>query len=541
MNRLTHLRLVPATGAAFALLLLGCSRGPATGSAAQGPAAAATPAAAARRHADAPGIDWFSGDVSSAFAAARSARKPILLYWGAIWCPPCQQLKSTVFSRPDFIAKSRLFVPVYLDGDDAGAQKWGEEFRVAGYPTLVVLDADRHELMRIAGGMDLGQYAAVLDNALADLQPAGALLDQAAASHPLNIGQCRRLAFNSWELEGGASAAANADLALRLDAASEFCPADARIERARLRIFAAAFATRAEADDLKSGQPPSPALRARVDSVDEVLSNERTAIAVADALQYPGENFFRAVKARGDAAAPWLARFSKVMDVVAADPDYVEADQLGAIGSKLQAIKTIKGAIPAGVARAASARVAAALARQQIPYVRSGIINAILPIYDLLGQNEQAYKVVQGELAHTATPYYYKADLGELAEQLGRRSEALKWYAEGFAEAQGPATRFQWGAIYAGGLLRLQPDDAVRIRDVTAQVLGELEGPDRIYRRARMRLERLDLALRKWNTDTRGAHHDVLVGLHERMQQICGKIPKTDAARGSCDAFLASA
>jgi protein disulfide-isomerase len=229
------------------------------------------------------------------------------------------------------------------------------------------------------------------------------------------------------------------------------------------------------------------------------------------------------------------------MDAAASDPDFAEADQLGAIGSKLTAIKVIKGAIPTGVARAARARVAAALADNQIPFVRSGIINAVLPIYDVLGQNEQAYKVVQGELAKTATPYYYKADLGDLAEGLGRKEEALKWFSEGYAEAHGPATRFQWGAFYAASLLRLAPNDADRILSVTGQVLGELDGPDRIYRRARMRLARLDKSLRKWNADTGNAHHAVLVGLRERMQHICVKIPQTEPARASCDAFLASA
>ena len=525
--------------AATALLLASCSKSPAPESATAA-ATGATSVAHAGRHSDAPGIAWFAGDVSEAFDAARGARKPLLLYWGAIWCPPCQQLKSTVFSRPDFIAKSALFVPVYLDGDDAGAQKWGEQFHVTGYPTVVVLDADRHELMRIAGGMDLDQYAGVLDNALADVQPASALLDSASAGHALALSQCRRLALNAWELDTPTDAAASAKLARQLDAAADHCPADARVERARLQIFAAAFATHAEADTLKGGARPSAALLAHVDVVDKILSNDSTALSTADALQILDEEFFRVVKSRGNASA-WLVRFSKVMDFAAAQPNFAEADQLGAVGSKLQAIKTINGAIPAGVARAATARVNAALAERQIPYVRSGIINAVLPIYDMLGQNEQAYKVVQGELKNTATPYYYKTDLGELAEQLGRKNEALKWYSEGFAEAQGPATRFQWGAIYASSLLRLEPDDGAKIGTVTSQVLGELDGPDRIYQRARMRLEKLDAALRKWNTETKGAHHDVLVNLHDRMQQICGKIPKAEAARGSCDAFLASA
>jgi thiol-disulfide isomerase/thioredoxin len=479
--------------------------------------------------------------VGGAFAAAKSARRPILLYWGASWCPPCQQLKATVFSRPDFIAKSRLFVPVYLDGDDAGAQRWGEEFRVSGYPTLVVLDSERHELMRIAGGMDLSLYTTVLDTALAELQPADALLNSAATGAALNSGQCRRLAYNGWEPDFGVDAAGSANLAKQLDAAAAHCPAEARVERARLQIFAAGYATQAEADALKAGQAPSATLRTHVVAVSKMLSNEATAGAVTDALLSLDENFFRAVKADAASAGPWLVRFTKVMDAAAGDPDLAEADQLGAIGSKLAAIKAIRGAIPAGAARAANARVALALAEHQIPYVRSGIINAVLPIFDVLGENEKAYKVVQGELAKTATPYYYKADLGELAEGLGRKDEALKWYAEGYAEARGPATRFQWGQTYAVSLMRLQPNDPDKIFSVTGQVLGELDGPDRIYRRARVRLARLDKALRKWNTDTGNVHQAVIVGLRDRMQHICVKIPQAEPARTNCDAFLASA
>ena len=80
------------------------------------------------------GIDWFDGDVDAAFAAASAAPKPLFLYWGAEWCPPCAQIKATIFSRREFQERSRLFVPVYLDGDTPSAQKQGERFGVVGYP-----------------------------------------------------------------------------------------------------------------------------------------------------------------------------------------------------------------------------------------------------------------------------------------------------------------------------------------------------------------------------------------------------------------------
>ena len=87
-------------------------------------APATTAKAAAAEHGEA-GIAWRQAandaEVDAAFASARSENKPVFVYWGAKWCPPCNQVKVTLFNRQDFIERSRAFVPVYVDGDSPGA------------------------------------------------------------------------------------------------------------------------------------------------------------------------------------------------------------------------------------------------------------------------------------------------------------------------------------------------------------------------------------------------------------------------------------
>ncbi len=155
-----------------------------------------------------PGIAWYSGSVEAAFAAAKSQNKPVFLYWGAAWCPPCHELKATVFSRPDFIEKLKLFVPVFLDGDNPGAQKWGDRFGVSGYPTVLVLRADQSELARISGGMDLSQYAQLLDTVLGDVRPVNTILAalKSGGARPMSQDDCHRLAYYGWDLTDNVSA-----------------------------------------------------------------------------------------------------------------------------------------------------------------------------------------------------------------------------------------------------------------------------------------------------------------------------------------------
>jgi thiol:disulfide interchange protein len=122
---------VVALGAALAVFALaGCDRRKDEPPPPE-PKSAAAKAAGEESHLP-PGIAWFDGDVDAAFAAAKAANKPVFLYWGAEWCPPCAQIKTTIFAKREFQDRSRLFVPVYLDGDTPSAQKHGERFGVVG-------------------------------------------------------------------------------------------------------------------------------------------------------------------------------------------------------------------------------------------------------------------------------------------------------------------------------------------------------------------------------------------------------------------------
>lgn len=466
----------PCLAALFALALAACQKTPE-------PPAAAAPAAA---HSE--GIEWFQGELPAAFEQAKAEGKPVFLYWGADWCPPCLQLKASVLKRPDFVAKSKLFVPVYLDGDAAGAQRWGEEFKVQGYPTVVILTPDRREITRLSGGMDLERYAEVLDNALADTLPAAELLarlDDPAVM--LSVDECRRLALFPWSLEGPDDAAAITALATRLDAAAARCPAELTDERAMLTIAAADIEPNA----------------ARVDALTAIVRDRPLAIRVSDALIVPGKALREAIRARGaEVSSAFLSDYSAVMKEAASSHTRAEGDQLSAVSAELIVTKALSAdqQVPEAMASAARDRVSAALAATQEPYARAGVVNSASWIYDTLGDIPAAYAMIKAESERSASPYYYYLDLGDLEEQQGRTKEALEWYGRAYETSKGAATRFQWGATYLRALLRLTPDDTARIREVGLSVLGELQGPDQVHGRSKRILERLDDEVAKWAT-----------------------------------------
>ena len=515
-----------ALAAAFALS--GCGRE-------APPAPVAAPAddhGAASNHLPA-GIDWYAGDVDAAFAAAKSAGKPLFLYWGAEWCPPCAQVKSTIFNRREFQDRSRLFVPVYLDGDTPSAQKQGERFGVVGYPTMILFRADGTEITRLPGGVDIERYAKILDVALADARPVGEVLKAAGSGDEVSNGDWQLLAYYDWGTDFGRALPA-ADRVQTLRTLAGRCPEDLPAECARLDFaFLAAAA----------GTEPSP-----LNGLDRAIARRDVIAALAspavveanvDNLLYGAKDVIGLLSDPGTAERRDMTRaWSAALDRVAAGGQS-PADRLKTLRARVILVQLDAPGqpLPPALQKEIRESVAQVDASVTDPYARQAAINAAVNLYFTAGMEADADRLLTVELGKTRQPYYFMLDLADIAQKAGRKQEAVQWLAKAYAGAEGPATRFQWGYNYLVGLLEMTPDDTATIERTGLAVLGELDGsPDAFYQRTRIRLDELNGKLLDWGKD--GERAAVVAKLRERTVQICAGLPEGDAGRANCERFL---
>jgi len=529
-----HPMLLPALGLALAAVLAtGCSRKQVE-PAATAPTAEAHPGEA-REHLP-PGIDWYPGDVDAAFAEARSAGKPIFLYWGAEWCPPCAQIKSTIFNRREFQERSRLFVPVYLDGDTPSAQRHGERFGVIGYPTMILFRPDGTEITRLPGSVDIARYATILDVAVAAARPVAEIVSNVAGGGEATPNDWRLLAYYSWGTDNG-RVLAGADATQTFKRLYARCPVELEPECGRLYFeYLGAAARDDQPLDGLSRAEERRRLLALLDSpavmsanVDNLLYGATSVIGL---LSDPGTperrqltDAWRAALARisGDAATTTLP-----------GPDQLKAVRAKLLLARLDAPDAAPSPELLDEARQAVARVDAATTDS---YARQAAINAAAGLYWEAGLKDDANRLLVAELEKSKSPYYFMLDLAGLAQKAGREDEAVQWLERAYAGAQGPATRFQWGYNYLVGLLEMTPEDSARIERVGLDVLGELgNSPDAFYQRTRMRLEDLSAKLLEWGAS--GERAAVVERLRARTGEICNGLPAGDAGRSNCEGFL---
>ena len=501
-------------------------------------------AAKTARDGAAAGIDWFDGTVEEAFAAAARDRKPVFLYWGAVWCPPCHAINNTVFKSPAFVERSRLFVPVYLDGDTPNAQAAGERFAVSGYPTMIVFDPDGTELTRIPGGIDMEAYATVLDLTLANSSSVVRTLSSVmAGSDALTPAQCTQLAYYSWEQDETILGSVDAPESFRR--MHDACPEPMARERSIL-YFAGLSATldALEVAAGEGGQPaelPAAAAREAQLMLNRVLADPGLVRDNVLVLEFSGARFTAAVSETGSPERAQLARrFLSAYDQLYADESLYKRERLYTLAGRIRFERIDDEQAP--VSSELEDRIAKAVAwadrSTPDPAERQPIINAAANVLEEAGMDELAKDLLLAELEISGQPYYYMPTLADIEERAGQEEQALGWLRKGWETSSGPATRFQWGAYYLDGLLEMAPADVATIRAVTVAMVDEVLAGGGFFLRPKAQLAQLGEKLEAWSETNDMA--PALQSIRSAVAAACGR-DGDGSSRAACESFLDAA
>ena len=461
-------------------------------------------------------IAWREGDVDDALAEARELGKPVILYWGAVWCPPCNQMKVSLFKDPAFIAETQNFVPVYLDGDTEGAQRWGEQFGISGYPTVIVLSPDGTEVTRISSATMANELPELLRVAATRTTSIEALLAKAADdTASLTADDWRLLAGFDWRNDPKHFA----DLAKAgtlLDRLASSAPDDA-LER---RFGLLALVVNATKDD-EGKVVLTPAQRTRVAAVlAPILADPGEVMANRQELTYDAAGLVSALPASAQREALATSLIA-AGDAIYANDELSMTERVEALNIDV-ALADADGAIPPAVLAKVRARAAWADENARDKTTRQSVIDDAAYLLFDAGDAAGARKLLTAELERSDQPYYYMSSLSDFAERDGDEAAAIEWARKAYVASQGPATRVQWAILWSNAVLRLAPDDKAAVAEAAGAVLDELgKSPDSYYQRTRVKVAAWGDKLREWSDANGGG--EVLGRLRTRMAEVCGQ------------------
>jgi thiol-disulfide isomerase/thioredoxin len=501
---------------------------------------------------DSAAVDWRPGgsdvDLAAAFAEAADRGQPLLMFWGARWCPPCNRLKATLFRQADFVALSRTLVPVEVDGDAPGAQRIGSRFQVRGYPTLVLFSPQGREVTRLPGEVEPTQVLRAVQAALAGGRPVADLIADVRAGRSLTRNEWRMLAFFSWEAasaDGVAETQRPALLAELAVAAARSAGQPLRTDAGTAGVAgmpmptAGSSATGADADSalrllwkalaLATPQQGLVADAPIAERVAKLLADPAAARRHADLMLLAGDDVVRRLAPEpGAERRAWVSRTDAALARLQADATLARGDRLMALMTRVELARLEERTAvqPASMRPALVREVRETVERLDRelsdPFERQAVVPSAAHALSRVGLWRESEALLQANLARVGEPYALMSQLASQARAQGRPDDALRWSEQAFDRSRGPATRLQWGASYLSMLADLAPGDTERFERTAARLLQEAAGdPGAFHERSECRA--------------------VVQRLAPARQALCAAQPAGSRERARCDSLWPAA
>jgi protein disulfide-isomerase len=494
---------------------------------------------------------WFSGSPEQAFATAKATKKPVFLYWGAVWCPPCHEIKQQVFTKQRFLELMENVVPVYLDGDTERAQIWGEKLKVSGYPTLLLLDSDGKEIYRFTESVNIQEFEAAFLGTITHAKPFATLVNKLQKEGGPRE-EWKVAAYANWSdpsIELGLPD--EKALALKKDLADKV-PAEFTSEKA---LLSASLLEGAAAFGPKDAKVEIQVLQKQIrdqkkNYLEAIFLSQETAVAARRVLIYSAGDVvkFLAPKSgsteRSELSAQWIQAADKIRNA----PEISIDTRLWSIYPEitLSKLKTSvdKSAspqkaqeFPAELVTRVKSAVLLADREATSKYLRHAVISGAADLLAQVKDFEGARALLLKELSQTDTPWYYHSSLAAVEEDAGNYAESLKWADASVVSAKGNSTRLQWMASDASHFVKvaqklkwrnIEKDLAKRIDQYYSLALTL---PDGFTGRNAGRQKKLASTIAKFNS------HPAVKGVIVKHQSICPSL--TSEVKENCTKHFA--
>lgn len=378
---------------------------------------------------------WFQGSVSDAFAAAAKQQKHIILYWGAEWCPPCNDLKDQVFSHSEFPQFASRYIMVYLDGDSEGAQTWGEKLKVSGYPTVVLLDPKGKELFRFSSGMDFVEFKKAIGAAVASGKNVKTLISNLKSKQP-------KLSLEDWQtlsttyIDQGALGLDDQTTEKLIEKSWRLCPSDFPVGKA---TFAAGLWDSSLQEKSSLKEP----FKANEDAIlEQILASGLTMDAARNSLMNEPQKKIKSLKPENKERV--RQRLAIYVKDLATSPARAPSERAMALHSYLDLESMAPAPNLVNLRLETQQNLDSILQATTSSHQMASTYPEVASIIEQLSGPKDAVVFLESKIPGAKTPWYFESMLSSLENTLGNQAKALEWSEKAKSSSKGSATKLQW-------------------------------------------------------------------------------------------------